>query len=131
MASNFQRGTVKLDASDWTRLKRLGGSRDFQANVVSGGNADVTNPTTEIFSTVVTDSKRVPEFGTSRTRRPASNYTDFVAAGNSDYATQSNLNNTVTVVIKSICNCRSPYFYTKVGLCPGCMSNRITVGVKG
>ena len=123
MASNIQRGTVKLDAGDWTRLKRLGGARDFQSNADLRLNRDVTNPPSRPTNAVV-DSGRILEYGTSRIRRPASNYTAYRAWGTSDYPTQSSLNGTVTVSLNRLCNCAVPpasVRYTKPGLCPICV----------
>ncbi|NDB81943.1 MAG: hypothetical protein EB127_04265 [Alphaproteobacteria bacterium] len=134
MASNFQRGTVKLDASDWTRIKKLNGARG-NMYVVYGPVSPappplltgITNPAT--LPNAVIDSRRITEFGTSKIRRPASIYTDYLASQTVDYPTQTTLNNTVTVTINRLCNCTTSS-YTKQGLCSACMSNSITK-VKG
>jgi hypothetical protein len=79
MASNIQRGTRGLSAGDITRLKRLQGARNYQTDKPG----DVTNPPPR---TEVETGRRVyTEFGTSRIRRPASSWTDYIASQTADY----------------------------------------------
>jgi hypothetical protein len=117
MASNIQRGTVKLDASDWTRLKRIGGTRGIET--VISTNKDITNPQPTSTALVNTNSLAYPGFGTSRIRRPASNWIAYKAFNSSDYPTQSSLNNTVTVTINKLCECTTS-LYTTQGICSLC-----------
>jgi len=117
MASNIQRGTVKLDASDWTRLKRIGGTRGIDPAIPN--NKDITNPQPTSTALVNTNSLAYPGFGTSRIRRPASNWIAYKAFSSADYPTQSSLNNTVTVTINKLCECRTSS-YTKQGVCSLC-----------
>jgi len=118
MASNIQRGTVKLDASDWTRLKRIGGTRGIET--VISTNKDITNPQPKSTALVNTNSLAYPGFGTSRIRRPASNWIDYKAFNSSDYPIQSNRdNNAVTVTINRLCVCATSS-YTKQGICSLC-----------
>jgi hypothetical protein len=128
MASNFQRGPVKLDAGDWTRLKRLRGSSNFLS--VIANNTDITNPITTLPNAVV-DSSRITEFGTSRIRRSASTFTDFKGWSTSDYPQKFKLDTGPSfIAITRLCNCAILTFYNKRGVCSGCMSNSITK-VKG
>jgi len=87
MASNIQRGTRKIDAGDWIRLKRLGGAKTFITNQVT--NKDITNPA-PVPCCVTTDNNRMDraEFGISKIRRPASGYTDYKAVQVADYVTE-------------------------------------------
>ena len=127
MASNFQRGTVKLDAGDWTRLKRLRGSSNFATDIAN--NTDITNPAT--LPNAVIDSSRITEFGTSRIRRSASTFTDFKGWSTSDYPIRIKLDTGPSIIaITRLCNCALVTFYNKQGLCSACMSNSITK-VKG
>jgi hypothetical protein len=83
MASDIQRGTRKMDASDWIRLKRLKGGQNYLTDM----EGDVTNPAPVL---VPNTGRRVfTEFGTSKIRRPASSYTDYAASISSDYIMES------------------------------------------
>lgn len=94
MASNIQRGPRRMDASDWTRIKKLNGARGNMM-YATGPNSppsnntykDVVNPEPR---TEVTTGRRVyTEVGGSKIRRPASNYTDYIASQNADYVLES------------------------------------------
>jgi hypothetical protein len=127
MASNFQQGTVKLDAGDWTRLKRLRGSSNFATDIAN--NTDITNPAT--LPNAVIDSGRITEFGTSRIRRSASTFTDSKGWSTSDYPVRvRSVGGPSAISIIRLCNCGLAVSYTKQGLCSACMSNSITK-VKG
>ena len=118
MASNIQRGTVKLDASDWTRLKRIRGTRGIDPAIPN--NKDIINPQPTSTALVNTNSLAYPGFGTSRIRRPASNWIAYKAFNSADYPTQSNRdNNAVTVTINRLCLCATSS-YTKQGVCSLC-----------
>jgi hypothetical protein len=87
MASNVQRGTLKMDAGDWIRLKRLGGARYMYSNNTPVSK-DVINPPPRLETRQ--GARHVyTEFGTSRIRRPASNYIDYTASQVADYIVQS------------------------------------------
>jgi sugar lactone lactonase YvrE len=104
MASNIQRGTRKMDASDWIRLKRLNGARDYVLDQAS--NNDVTNPP-PTDCCVSTDNNRMdrPEFGISKIRRPASNYTQFKAWGAADYILESKTLEGKVLAGAKLCDC--------------------------
>jgi hypothetical protein len=84
MASNIQRGPRRMDAGDWIRLKRLGGAKYYQTDKPN----DIINPPPRLETR---DGARhvYTEFGTSKIRRPASNYTDFKASQTADYILES------------------------------------------
>jgi len=100
MASDIQRGTRKMDASDWIRLKRLQGGTNYMADM----NGDVTNPPPSVIPK--TGRRVFTEFGTSKIRRPASSYTDYAASRSADYVLESyNRGSGKTLVGNRLCNC--------------------------
>jgi hypothetical protein len=118
MASNIQRGTRGLSAGDWIRLKRLKGSRNFEADKPS----DITNP--DPRSEVKSGRSVYTEFGTSKIRRPASNYTDYIASQTVDYILESPSGScgvSKNLTVNRICNCDTSSA-KKVGLCATCGS---------
>jgi len=118
MASNIQRGPRRMDASDWVRIKKLTGSRVRPGS----NNEDITNPPPN----VVGDSGRrvFTEFGTSKTRRPASNWTDYVASQTADYVleyTAGTCSPSKILVINKICNCDRYNAVKHNGVCVKCI----------
>jgi hypothetical protein len=114
----------RLSAGDWTRLKRLSGART-SGNNANGDlltNKDI-NPT-ETFQIPYSKSMLIPyeAAGVSRILRPASKWTDFIAAGRSDFVTQSNdiTNNKVSFTLTEICGCSTTNLYTRIGVCQSC-----------
>ena len=121
MASNIQRGTRGLSAGDWVRLQRLKGARNFQADKPG----DITNPSAR--SEPETGRRVYTEFGTSKIRRPASNYTDYVASQTADYVLE-NINSTLiarSLTIHKICTCDTSSAITHNGLCISCQQDPI------
>jgi hypothetical protein len=133
--SNMQMGTRGLSSGDLTRLKRLRGSRDFQANVLSGGKKDVNPPPFNQLG--YTPNLHNPKhMGSSRIRRTASSFTDFKGFIYSDFVTQSEstyvdiTNGTTTntngkaLIAHKLCKCTitgNGYINPKKeGLCPQC-----------
>jgi hypothetical protein len=125
MASNIQRGTRGLSAGDWVRLQRLRGGRNFQADKPS----DITNPPAR--SEPESGRRVYTEFGTSKIRRPASNYTDFVASQKADYVlerplgtcganTRANTGVARSLTIHKICNCETSSAINHNGICITC-----------
>jgi len=116
MASNVQRGPRRMDASDWTRIKKLNGARG-NMYVVYGPVSPappplltgITNPDPRLEPE---SGRRVyTEFGTSKIRRPASNYTDYVASQTADYVLESvDPTNKVgkNLYHNWVCNCARP-----------------------
>lgn len=108
MASNVQAGTRGLSASDWIRIQRLKGSRNYQ----SDKNGDITNSNSNL---VVSNGRRVhTEFGTSKIRRPASSWTDYKASQTSDYVLERQDANTKSrsLDINYVCRCFLGYSLT-------------------
>jgi hypothetical protein len=101
MASNIQRGTRGLSAGDWVRLKRLNGARTFTTDVT-------TNPEPHIE---VNSARRVyTEFGTSKIRRPASNWTEFVASQTADYVLETPSGSCgvgKALTVHKVCTCKT------------------------
>jgi hypothetical protein len=103
MASNVQRGTRRMDASDWVRIKKLRGA----TNYVTDQPGDVNNPP-PLRCCAIADYNRMrrAEFGTSKIRRPASNWTDYRASQTADFVLESRepfKGKTLTAV--RVCNC--------------------------
>jgi len=130
MASNIQRGPRRMDASDWTRLKKLNGAKG-NMYVVSGPHphplTGVTNPNPHIEPK---NGRRVyTEFGTSNIRRPASNYIDYVASQTADYILESGGPGPVkkTLVSHKLCTCRTTNPVKHTGVCVTCQYDPIVV----
>lgn len=126
MASNIQRGTRGLSAGDWVRLQRLRGARNFQ----SDKNGDITNPVGPHLE-VKTSRSVYTEIGTSKIRRPASSYTDYIASQTADYVLEST--NSTNLVGKDltqnwVCSCERPQINVlkgSNGLCRKCSHDPI------
>lgn len=113
-----------LSAGDWSRLKRLSGAKSSGNN--SGGdlvtNKDI-NPN-ETAQTPYSKAMLIPyeAAGVSRTLRPASKWTDFVASGRADFVTRSTVNNNSRVLrVTNICTCTTSTLASRVGLCRTCV----------
>lgn len=129
MASDIQRGTRGLSAGDWVRLKRLNqavGRMIFVAGPSSPPiqilNKDITNP--DPRSEPQSGRRVYTEFGTSRIRRPASNWTDYKAANTADYVTErpvGTCGSLRSLTINKLCTCATSSA-KKVGICPTCRS---------
>jgi hypothetical protein len=133
--SNAQQGTRGLSAGDWVRLQRLRGARanayDYtEGNVSVKGvlttNVDIAPP--QMIQQPIHNTnaaiKVYPVVGTSKIRRPASNWTDYVASQTADYvlSSQAGLNQTSVVNKQTkLCSCATPItLSTKVGICTKC-----------
>lgn len=122
MASNIQRGTRGLSAGDWVRLQRLRGARNFQ----SDKNGDITNPGAR--SEPESGRRVYTEFGTSKIRRPASNYTDYVASQTADYVLElqsGSCDVARSLIVHKICTCDTASAIKHNGLCRSCTHDRI------
>lgn len=124
MASNIQRGTRGLSAGDWVRLQRLRGAKQFKADKPS----DITNPPAR--SEPESGRRVYTEFGTSKIRRPASNYTDYKASQTSDYVLETP-NGTCGVgknlTINKLCTCATRSAIKHNGVCLKCSYDPIVV----
>lgn len=119
MASNIQRGTRGLSAGDITRLKRLRGTRTFKTDVT-------TNPAPR---TEVETGRRVhTEVGGSKIRRPASNFTDYIASQTVDYVLEKPAGSCgagKALTVHKICTCDTSSAIKHNGLCRSCTHDRI------
>lgn len=133
--TNMQRGTRGLSAGDWVRLQRLRGARaNGYSNTSTSG---VLTSTSAIFNKDVVPPQMIqqpihntnaaihvyPIVGTSKIRRPASNWTDYVASQTADYVLSSQAANTGTSVKNAqtkLCSCTTTTATTKLGICTKC-----------
>lgn len=132
--SNAQQGTRGLSAGDWVRLKRLQGARSngysYTANSVSVSgvlttNKDIVPPQPNQFEIHNFSPISVyPVVGTSKIRRAASSWTDYIASQTADYVLTSQATTTnpsVTNTVTKLCRCSAPsYSVKKTGLCRIC-----------
>lgn len=107
---------MPLSAGDWTRIKRVQSARDYGSPSfgVIATKKDVINVATHIIpSNNSEDHSRV--VGSSRIRREASKWTDFVASRAQGYVVKSERFNTTTnlptgvsqnTLVNINCNCR-------------------------
>ena len=132
--SNAQQGTRGLSAGDWIRLQRLRGAREngrsyTSSSVVVSGvlttNKDIAPP--QMIQQPIHNTnaaiKVYPVAGTSKIRRPASNWTDFVASQTADYvlSSQRNLHGTSVKNNRTkLCSCTTTTETTKPGICTKC-----------
>lgn len=131
--SNAQQGTRGLSAGDWIRLQRLKGSRSngysYTSNSVSVDgvlttNKDINPPNSSQF--LVHNNSAINVFdavGTSKIRRPASNWTDYLASQTADFvlSRQAGVNQTsITNTVTKLCSCTSTTLSTKTGICTKC-----------
>ena len=121
MASNIQRGTRGLSAGDWVRLQRLKGARNFQADKPG----DITNPSAR--SEPETGRRVYTEFGTSKIRRPASGYTDYIASQTADYVIETTDSTLIakSLTIHKICKCGTSSAIKHNGVCVKCSNDKI------
>lgn len=122
--SNAQQGTRGMSASDWIRLQRLKGANTYQT-VNLNTNKDIAPPQSnqlEIHN--INGAINVfPVVGTSRIRRPASSWTDYVASKTVDFITSGQAATTGTSIkntVNRVCTCTTTTLATKNGVCGKC-----------
>jgi len=127
MASNVQRGPTRMDSSDWIRIKRLNGAIGNMIYVSSP-----VSPSPRQFMNVVNPNPiinpavgRYTEFGLSKIQRPASSYTDYVAANTASYVLQTPVNSCGESGAKAltahlICRCAPRDIIKHNGVCVVC-----------
>ncbi len=122
--SNAQQGTRGLSAGDWVRLKRLRGARTYNS-VNLATNKDIAPQNAAQF--LIHNTSAISVFdvvGTSKIRRTASNWTDYIASQTADFVTTSQAATTspsVTNTVTKLCNCATPtYSVKKTGQCRIC-----------
>lgn len=127
--SNAGQQTRGLSAGDWVRLQRLRGARtsgysygSYAGDLTNNKDIAPTQPATRprgMALLIPNDSA-----GTSKTLRPSSKWTDFVASRTADFVTQSqsttNPNADILTVTK-LCDCSSTTLTTRIGLCRSCV----------
>jgi len=140
--SNAQQGTRGLSAGDWIRLQRLRGARaNGYSNASTSGvlstyvpstttpnpifNKDVVPPQSSQLEIHNSSAINVfPVVGTSKIRRTASSWTDYVASQTADYVLsgQAGLHRTSVVNKQTkLCSCATPTtLSTKPGICTKC-----------
>jgi hypothetical protein len=127
MASNVQRGTRGLSAGDWVRLKRLNGARQNMKRVPSPPRfTETVNPPPR---TEVKTGRRVyTEVGGSKIRRPASNWTDYIASQKADYVLETPAGSCgagKALTIHKVCRCDTSSAIKHKGVCVSCTHDRI------
>lgn len=119
---NAQQGTRGLSAGDWTRIQRLRQSRTYATSLAS--NEDIAPTPFPQFSQHLSTAINVFDvIGTSKIRRPASSWTDYVASQTADFVLSSQTATTGTAVkntVTRLCNCTSTTLSTKTGNCAKC-----------
>jgi hypothetical protein len=85
MASNIQRGTRALSASDWTRIKRLRGAAQFENDKTN----DLVNPGPVAHCGVGSNRQVYCSSGTSKIRRPASFWTHYREASTATFVLEA------------------------------------------
>jgi len=126
MASNNSAGTRGISAGDWVRLKRLNGARTVVSSQT--GNLDINGSLTN-------NIQYPPPFhspftaGSSRIRRTASAYIDFVGSQRADYVTQIKsgaAGNLPQLFVTGVCNCIPVPLTTRQGVCVSCKHLALT-----
>ena len=130
---------MSMSAADWTRLQRQRGGTTYGPTVMRiGGTAPTNKDVAPINPEKVPAGKALmipyDGAGTSKTLRPASDWTNYIASGVADYvlgsqgsgrAGETNLNNNyVTQRVNRICSCTSVITLPKVGVCVRCAGTR-------
>jgi hypothetical protein len=122
--SNAQQGTRGLSAGDWVRLKRLQGAKTYNSvNLTT--NKDIAPTPSSQISVGLTGAINVFDVvGTSKIRRTASNWTDYIASQTADFVLTSQASTTnpsITNSVTKLCSCSTPsYSVKKVGICTKC-----------
>jgi len=117
-----QQGTRGLSAGDWTRIQRLRQNRTYATTLAS--NKDIAPTPFPQFSQHLSTAINVFDvIGTSKIRRPASSWTDYVASQTADFILSSQTATTGTAVkntVTKLCDCSSTTLSTKTGNCTKC-----------
>lgn len=121
--SNAQQGTRGMSASDWIRLKRIKGATTYKT-VNLDTNKDIVPPSNPQIQVHNNGAINVfPVVGTSKIRRPASSWTDYIASQTADYITSAQAATTGTSVrntVRKVCTCTTSTLSTKQGICTKC-----------
>jgi hypothetical protein len=126
--SNGQMQTRGLSAADWTRLKRLNGAKNYK-DVNLDTNKDINPPTQpQLPYGLPIHVYRVG--GSSKIRRPASDWIAYRASQTADYPTPSGrvvseVEPGTVQVMTRLCNCSNAPLETKVAGCISCQYNPV------
>ena len=130
---------MSMSAADWTRLQRQKGGTTYGPTVMRiGGTAPTNKDVAPINPGQIPAGKALmipyDGAGTSKTLRPASDWTNYIASGVADYVLgsqgsgrvgETNLNNNyATQKVNRICSCTSVITLPKVGVCVRCAGTR-------
>jgi hypothetical protein len=122
--------TRTMSAGDWVRLQRLRGARSYAPS------NPLIEPTPDLVDNTDIAPKPAPQLsyspgmgvfkvvGTSKTRRTASQWSDFVASQRADFVTTSQAATTgvaVTETVTKVCNCSSDPMPMKDITCKRCV----------
>jgi hypothetical protein len=117
MASNIQRGPTRMDAGDWIRMKRLAGAKMYKTQ----NTKDTVNPSPRLEPE---SGRRVyTEFGISKIRRVASDWTNYVASQTGDYVLENtNPSNGIgkQLTVYKVCSCQTKSAIKHNWKCPTC-----------
>uniref|UniRef100_A0A6C0AII4 Uncharacterized protein n=1 Tax=viral metagenome TaxID=1070528 RepID=A0A6C0AII4_9ZZZZ len=121
MASNISAGTRGLSAGEWTRIQRLRGATTY-VSVNLATNEDIAPPGNPQlgYSQAMLISKVV---GTSKIRRPASSWTDFMASQKLTYITRAENPtnpNAKSLTLNTLCSCTTTPITVKTTGCTKC-----------
>lgn len=116
--SNAQTGTRGLSAADWTRLKRLRGQ------ILDTSVVDTEKPTTQQLPYLL-PIHSYKTVGTSKIRRPASNWIDFVASQKADYVVpyvwqNASPSSSSNLAFIKLCDCSTNLLPVKNAGCTKC-----------
>lgn len=126
---------MSMSAADWTRMQRRKGGTTYGPTVMRiGGTAPTNKDVSPVNPGELPAGKAllIPYDGAGKpkTLRPASDWTNYVASGLSDYvlksqgsgrAGETGLNNNYTTQkVNRICSCTSVITLPKVGVCTKC-----------
>lgn len=122
---NAQMGTRGLSAADWTRLQRMRQAKAYMTTAST--NEDIAGPTLPQigYGPSFLIGKTV---GSSKIRRTASSYTEYIASQTADYMlpSQAAINGTsIKNTLTKLCSCTSTVVTTDVAGCNKCGAARL------
>lgn len=118
MASNLSAQTRGLSAADWTRLQRLRGARSYLTNAQANTDIDISVVPQTPYNPSLLISRHV---GTSRIRRPTSDWISYVGSQTADYILQTDTGlNGKSLTSTRLCNCTTSAVNVKTVGCYKC-----------
>ena len=135
---------MSMSAADWTRLQRQRGGTTYGPTVMKIGGTEPTNKDVAPINPGQLPAGKallIPYdgAGTSKTLRPASDWTNYIASGLADYVVTSQgsgrvgetgLNNGYTTnKVNRVCSCTSVITLPKVGNCVKCAGTHQQLGL--